>query len=272
MSSFQRVWADGDPTEVPVRSAATLMVVADRPELEVLLVQRTPRMAFGAGAWVFPGGRVDETDKEFGSVVDGLTDEQASTMLDLSEGGLAWWLAAVRETAEEAGLVLACASCTAEQLSVVRTAAARDDEEFFDALSAHQLRLDLSAVHEVARFVTPVGPPRRFDTRFFVAEAPPGQEVRHDPKELDDAKWFRPADAMDLWRSGELEMMSVTYRMLACLGRYPSVSSLMETAAGRPDPKRVRVNDPAGAYEVLLPGEPGYEQAELEVEHGWVRI
>lgn len=257
---------------VPVRDAATVMVVADRPELEVLLVKRTQRMAFGPRAWVFPGGRVDSTDKEFVTVVDGLTDEQASTMLDLPEGGLAWWLAALRETAEEAGLVLACESCTPEQLEVVRTAAAKEDDEFFHALSAHELRLDLSAVHEVARFVTPEGPPRRFDTRFFVAEAPHGQQVRHDPKELDDALWIRPQDAMDQWRAGELELMSVTFRMLACLARYESADDLLSVAAQRPHAQQVRVNDPSGMYEVLLPGEPGYEDAELEVESGWVRI
>jgi len=248
------------------------MVIADRPELEVLLVQRTSRMAFGAGAWVFPGGRVEPIDKDWLGLVDGLTDEQASDMLEIPAGGVAWWLAALRETAEEAGILLACGACPPDLASMVCTAANEADDGFFESLSTHELLLDLSGVHEVARFVTPVGPPRRFDTRFFVAVAPDGQVPRHDPRELDAIGWFRPADAMEQWAAGSLNMMSVTYRMLACLDRYQGADEVIAAAAQRRTAARVRVNDPEGAYEVLLPGDPGYETAAIEVEHGWVRV
>ena len=66
--------------------------------------------------------------------------------------------------------------------------------------------------------------------------------------------------------------MSVTHRMLACLARYDSVDALLSTAGGYPPTHRVRVIDPDGEYHVVLPGEPGYDTAELEIEHGWVRI
>ncbi|MGB5760316.1 MAG: NUDIX hydrolase, partial [Acidimicrobiales bacterium] len=90
-----------DPGAVAVRDAATVMIVADRPDLEVLLVQRTSRAAFGPRAWVFPGGRVDIGDGErIDHVVSGLSDAEASAMLEIGGGGLAWWLAGIRETLE----------------------------------------------------------------------------------------------------------------------------------------------------------------------------
>ena len=78
--------------------------------------------------------------------------------------------------------------------------------------------------------------------------------------------------ALDRWRADDFPMMSVTHRMLACLARYPAVGDLMSLAGSRPPTQRVRVNDPDGEYHVVLPGDPGYETAEVEIEHGWVRI
>lgn len=273
MWSYQHGEAVDDPSTVQVRHAATVMIVDDRPDLHVLLVQRTSRAAFGPRAWVFPGGRVDADDGvDVSHVVEGLTDPQASAMLEIAGGGLAWWLAGVRETLEEVGLLLGTQDADPVVVDRVRTAVHDDAGALIASLAENELVVDLGSLHEVGRFVTPVGPPRRFDTRFFVASAPVDQTARHDAQEIVGHRWLRPAEAIDLWRRDELELMSVTHRMLACLARYPSATEVMASAARRGPAQRVRINDPDGAYEVVMPGEPGYETAEMEIEHGAVRL
>jgi 8-oxo-dGTP pyrophosphatase MutT (NUDIX family) len=267
--------ASGDPSEVPVRDAATVMILRDEPEFEVLMVQRTSKVAFAASAWVFPGGRVDPEDQvpENAPIV-GRTDEEASSILNVGSGGIAWWIAAVRETIEEAGLLLldSASNPTSEAIYAVRASVHADSGALFPSLANEGLRLDLSRVHEVARFITPLGPPRRFDTRFFVAAAPKGQSVSPDHGEIVATKWVSPHEALELWENESFPLMSVTHRMLACLRRYSSVDEVIARAVERAPERRVRVNDPEGAYHVLLPEDPGYADAELEIEHGWVRL
>lgn len=258
---------------VPIRHAATVMIVADRPKLEVLMVQRTSRAVFGPSAWVFPGGRVDPDDAaDLSHVVHGLSDKDASAMLDVARNGRAWWVAGLRETLEEAGLLLGAEGATAEAIERTRAAVHADANAFVSALTDNGLSLDLGGVNEVARFITPLGPPRRFDARFFVARAPENQTPRHDEEEVVQHCWVNPADAIDRWRNDDFPMMSVTHRMLACLARFDTAGAVVAAAAERKPAQRVRVNDPDGEYNVVLPGEPGYETADVEIEHGWIRL
>ena len=249
------------------------MIVDDRPSLHVLMVQRTSRAVFGPSAWVFPGGRVDPDDAaDLSHVVHGLSDEDASRRLDVPRNGRAWWVAGLRETVEEAGLVLGAGDVSLDKIEKTRDAVHADAGVFVDALHEHGLSLDLSHMNDVARFITPIGPPRRFDTRFFLAPAPSDQIARHDEEEVVQHTWIQPAAAIEKFRDGDFPLMSVTHRMLACLARYDRVEHALEAAHERRPEQRVRVNDPDGAYEVVLPGEPGYETAEVEIEHGWIRI
>lgn len=249
------------------------MVVDDRPDLHVLMVQRTSRAVFGPRAWVFPGGRVDAEDEhDLDAVTTGLDAGDASQMLDVEADGRAWWFAGLRETLEEAGLLIGAESAPTAAVEQTRDAVHADAGAFAPALLTNQIVLDLSAIHEVARFITPVGPPRRFDARFFVAQAPAGQIPHHDEEEVVRHAWVRPGEAMAAWDAGEFPLMSVTHRMLACLDRYPTVEPLLAAASERRPNARIRVNDPDGEYLVVLPGEPGYEEADSEVESGWVRI
>jgi 8-oxo-dGTP pyrophosphatase MutT (NUDIX family) len=275
MARYQHTTSEDDPTKVPVRDAATVMIVRDKPRFEVLMVQRTSKVAFGASAWVFPGGRVDPEDAiGVDGAVIGLDDVAASSMLGVESGGLAWWVAGVRETIEEAGLLLVDngSAPSVESIRAVREAVHRDSALLLPALREHGLRVDLADVHEVARFITPEGPPRRFDTRFLLAQAPVDQDVSPDEGEVVAARWVEPGKAIDLWRADQFPMMSVTHRMLACLRRYESVTEILDTARQRPPTRRVRVDDPDGEYHVLLPEDAGYDDADLEIEHGWVRL
>ena len=264
-----------DPAAVPIRPAATVMLLDDRPDLHVLMVHRTARMVFAPDTWVFPGGRVDPDDhlEDFDALCSGLTDAEASRILGVDRGGLAWWIAACRETLEEAGVLLAAGEGVDPGLVVqLRDRVRQDETVFTDLLLEHSISLDVTALEEVARFITPLGSPRRFDARFLVALAPSGQEPSHDAGEIVNWDWIRPQDALDRWAAGALEMMSPTVRLVACLARFLSAAQVMAVAKKRLDYKRVRVDDPEGEYRVVLPGEAGYETADLEVESGWVRL
>lgn len=274
-----------DPIEIPVVPAATVMIVDDRPDLHVLMVRRTPHVVFGSGMWVFPGGRVDPADADsFHDLVDGLDDHTASTDLGVADDGLSYWVAAVRETFEESGVLLAHPEGETEPVALddpgvarrvagLRDALNRGDRRFLDIVRAERLRLVLDDVHYVGRWVTPVGPPRRFDARFFVAHPPTHQEPSHDGGELVDWEWIRPHDALEGFTEGTFSLMSPTRRMLQSLALFESADGVMGAARRRLPWERARaVFLPGGGYDLALPGQPGYEDGDEEFEHGWVRL
>ena len=166
----------------------------------------------------------------------------------MERGGLAWWIAVCRETLEEAGLLLAAGEVPSEEVATLRARVLEDETVFADLLLERGLQLDASAIEEVGRFITPPGPPRRFDARFFVAHAPVDQVASHDDTEIVNCEWVRPQEALDRWAAGEMAMMSPTVRMVACLSRFDTADQVMATARRRLEYKRVRVDDPEGAY------------------------
>ncbi len=267
---------DFDPLAVPVSPAATVMLLDDRPTLQVLMLRRTSRVVFGPDNWVFPGGRVDPDDHQeaFDAICAGLADAEASLILEVPRGGLAWWVAACRETLEEAGLLLATSGGggTGVDLTALRDRVRANETAFIDLLLEHGVTLDVTAIEEVARFITPVGSPRRFDARFFVARTPHGQVAHFDDGEIVNLAWLEPAEAIERWRQGEMTMMSPTRRMLSCLARYQSVDEVMAAARRRLPMHRVGVAEVDGEYRMVLPGDKGYEWAEMETEKGWIRL
>jgi len=222
---------------VPVRPAATVMIVDDRPDLHVLLLRRRAASQFVPGMDVFPGGGVDSADAALpgGAALD---DAAASARLGLASGGLAYWVAAVRETAEEAGL-----------------------------------RLAINALHYAARWITPVGPPRRYDTRFFVAAMPAGQTPVADQSEAVHAEWLRPADALADFAARRRAMLPPTVGMLRILASYARSAEVIEAAAraeAGPDHRVQLAAEGEGRWRVLLPGEAA-APVMLETE-AWVRL
>jgi 8-oxo-dGTP pyrophosphatase MutT (NUDIX family) len=124
----------------------------------------------------------------------------------------------------------------------------------------------LPAGHEVvgwSRWITPEEVVVRFDTWFFVTEAPPGTEASVDGSECVDVRWLRPAEALEAGNRGDLMLVFPTIKHLEALAGFPSVAEVLDRARARevvPVQPRVVIRD--GAAEVLLPGEPGYEQGE----------
>ena len=232
---------------VEVQPAATVMLVRDAGDgsggsLEVLMLRRNPDSVFAADAWVFPGGRVDDGDGAGTPIGAGPSDAEASRALGLPAGGLAYWVAAARECFEEAGILLARHADsgawldTTNEWSAARLARYRRDVHAGTAtlgtvLEAEGLMLDLSGVHYVSHWITPPGrTARRFDTRFFVAEAPPGQVVSHDAGETVESIWSTPAEALARGRNGEITLLVPTIANLKTLAQFSSTGELVAAA------------------------------------------
>jgi 8-oxo-dGTP pyrophosphatase MutT (NUDIX family) len=227
---------------VPVRDAATVMLVRDGPDgLEVFMVRRSLRLVFAGGAHVFPGGAVDDVDRDMERWAVGRTDEEASAALGLARGGLAFWVAAVRECFEEAGFLLAVDAtgelvdlhdpAAAERFSDHRRAIAGGTRSLADVCGTEGLRLAVDGMHYVSRWITPEGAPRRFDTRFFVGAAPERQTPLHDAEETIAHEWVRPADALERYREGSVDLMTPTERSLQWLDGADTVADVLAAAA-----------------------------------------
>jgi glyoxylase-like metal-dependent hydrolase (beta-lactamase superfamily II)/8-oxo-dGTP pyrophosphatase MutT (NUDIX family) len=203
------------------RPAATLILL--RPGaagIETLMLQRTQSAVFLGGAYVFPGGSLDEADRDF-SRVRGLSDAEASKRLDLPANGLAYYVAAVRESFEEAGVLLACDRKGNPITAGRATPLMRyRDKPFLELLRAEDLYIPAGDLAYYGHWITAPGRARRFDTRFFVALAPEGQEGAHDQNETVHSLWIAPDDALARAERKEIELVFATQNTLRDLGRF----------------------------------------------------
>ena len=225
----------------PIRAAATIVLVRSAlDDFEIFMVRRTTRAVFGGGMYVFPGGRVDGDDhlQRYDALSTGPSVGQRSQRRALGNEWRGYWIAGIRECFEEAGLLLAYdgegmwLDDLGEELKR-RLAGYRQQVHdraitLADLCEKEQLRLAIDRVHYWERWVTPQGSPRRFDTRFFVAEAPARQLGRHDDGETVDSRWITPADAITQSDKGAFGLMSVTRKQLAALSSYRSAKDLVE--------------------------------------------
>jgi 8-oxo-dGTP pyrophosphatase MutT (NUDIX family) len=259
------------------RPAATVIVVRDGPHptspLEVLLLRRSLQADFVGGAYVFPGGSVDAADRGARAqrLCPGRSDAAASATLGVRSGGLAYWVAAIRECFEEAGLLLARRDGmavsftdpgTAERFVRLRGALHAGECSFVDVCEAEGLTLCVESLYYFAHWITPERSTRRYDTRFFVAAAPEGQAPAHDAHETISCTWIRPTAALARHRAGQMELVLPTITSLQAIARFANTASLLAAVASLRDvptilPKMVG----AGANaRLLLPGDPGYEE------------
>jgi len=214
-----------DTTPAELRPASTVVVL--RPgtaaPFEVLHVRRNDRVAFMAGAFVFPGGRVDDADAE--GVHDAAFLNQAPRFGDLTPGDeWRYRVAAVRELMEEANV-----------------------------------RVTVDDLVPIAHWVTPEIEIRRYDTRFFLTLMPEGQEARHDEAETTALAWLTPTEALERCRRGEIMLPPPTWTTLRQLERHATLVDLLAWARRTPV-VRVQpgfVKDAAGSV-LTLPGDPTY--------------
>jgi 8-oxo-dGTP pyrophosphatase MutT (NUDIX family) len=250
-------------------------------------VRRNLRSDFVGGAYVFPGGAVDLLDggAEAEALCAGRSHAEANALLGVESGGLAYWVAVVRETFEEAGLLLArredgprlLAGDPDEEARFVAARAEVNDGtlRFLDLCRDERLRLGVGDVHYFAHWITPRGAPRRYDTRFFVAAAPPGQIAAHSAGETIAEVWITPQDALARHRAGEIEIIFPTIRCLQAIGRFASSVELLqaaERASSAVPTIEPRVVPDGNGMRIVLPGDPGYEKAPVpDPGHGEAR-
>ncbi|WP_420451629.1 NUDIX hydrolase [Ilumatobacter sp.] len=262
---------DFDPTTVPIRTAATVMLVRDahdgEPGVEVFMLRRTGDAAFGAGMYVFPGGRVDDVDRadEIEPFCRGLDDADASRQLGIDAGGLAYWMAAIRECFEEAGILLAERrdGGTLDLADDDRHAVHDGTLSMVELCRRDDLVMELATTQYVDHWITPAGEARRFDTRFFVTEAPEGQDGLHDEKETVDSLWIRPETALRRADDGELMMMPPTLKNLRWLAEHDTAGAAVEAGVAIERPAvvlpKLRVDDDGRVLGVAMPGDDDYD-------------
>lgn len=242
---------DFDPTTVAIRPAATVMLIRDTDEpgggVEVFMLRRTLAAAFGSGMYVFPGGRVDKSDGE---------DVEAAHRL-----------AAIRECFEEAGVLLARTSGGDHVVdghpTLLERHGVHDGTVDLVALcDEHALVPAIDELVWVSHWITPMGEPRRFDTRFYLAPAPSEQTSVHDDSETIASLWVHPSEALEREAAGELMMMPPTITNLKMLATFTSVDHAMQSALDMPTPEcvlpKIRRNAEGGIAGVAMPGDADY--------------
>lgn len=249
----------------PIRDAATVMLLRDAPRLEVFLLRRHSRSSFMANAWVYPGGQLDpaDVDPQNSEVICGLAPDMAAQVLRTHEDkAVGLFLAAVRETFEESGVLLTSKDCPnldpglrnkyrgllqAQKLSLLQVA------------QAEGLRFDLSELAFFAHWITPTIEPKRFDTRFFVARAPEEQVANHDQLETTDSIWTPPAEALDRARRADILLAPPTIRTLEQIAAFESTASALNWAKNVVPPRLIpHFHTDNDQTVLLLPGDPLY--------------
>lgn len=220
---------------VPALPSASVLLMRDGPDgLEVLMMERHGAMGFAAGALVFPGGKIDASDG-------------APTLIERSHpliiGGdarelLPFCLGAIRELFEEAGILLATdgAGSALDPAYAGELAARHRDEvlqepaQLAAMLDAEDLYLNVSDLVHFAHWITPEPVPKRFDTHFFAARAPDGQQAVSDGQEAVQMDWLRPADALEMGEKGEMMLMFPTRLNLLRLSPSSTVDEALQAA------------------------------------------
>jgi 8-oxo-dGTP pyrophosphatase MutT (NUDIX family) len=267
-----------DRAAVPPKDAATVILVRDGASggVEVFCVERSKQSRFLGGAIVFPGGKLDDADasEEWSALTtspENVRDRSASFAND-DDHLRALAIAACRETLEEAAMLhVSGGTVTHDELVALRTRLASDPSALRAFLRERGQKLDLQALHPLARWITPVGEGRRYDTRNFVAVAPPGQNGAHDDYETMASFWAAPSEVLRRWEAGEVALAPPTHRTLELLvpcGSSDDVLALARRSSLEPIcPALVRHTGVDGeeSLALTLPGDPEHDVAEVRV-------
>ncbi len=215
-----------------VKPAATILLLRDEPQFEVLMVKRHHQIDFASGALVFPGGKSHAGDHD-PAWADHVLGWEA---YDAEQRGLR--IAAIREVFEEAGILLARrrdgAPMSGEACPMeVRQAVDKGETPFLDVVKDLEAHLDLAALTVFARWITPVVVPKRFDTWFYAVTAPAEQLAACDGRETVDAEWIAPSEALRLAAAGERKVIFPTRMNLQLLAEASSGADCVARAEAR---------------------------------------
>lgn len=221
-------------TEGPVaRPSSTVVLVREAAGApEIFMVRRHERSSFGA-AFAFPGGVIDADDASHADRCDGRTSAQANGILRLHDGGLDFYVGAVRELFEETGVLLADVTQSPDKLAALRIRLNRHSLAWSDFLRDSGARMLCDRLHYFSHWITPETMQKRYTTRFFVAKLPGGQVAQHDGGELTDSRWLTAQEALRAAADGCMKLHYPTVRTLQSLAAHENVVSLVEWACVR---------------------------------------
>lgn len=239
--------------------AATLILVRERqfgpPEL--LMVERAAGMAFAAGAWVFPGGRIDEADRQLASRLP--TDHRDAR------------IAAIRETLEETAIPAGLKAPPPAEHCLEIQAALAANEDFGDIAKRAGLALDLDALTPFARWVPKFHATRRFDTLFFIARAPDGDwQPNVIEGECTGASWVTAAEMLERDRAGEVQLIFPTRRTLERLAQHATYDEIVADAHTHSiEPISPWIEEKDGERFITIPEGIGYPVTRERLEGLW---
>jgi 8-oxo-dGTP pyrophosphatase MutT (NUDIX family) len=259
------------PPVTPV-PAATLVLLRNRSAgaFEVLLIRRHSASKFAAGDFVFPGGKIETSDgpDDAAAWCRSVDAGQAARRLGLASplsAALGHWVGVIRETFEEVGILLAYAPdgrpvrVDAARYADYRQACQADHRAFWAMLRAERLTLATDGLVYFAHWITPEVQPLRFDTHFFAALMPEGQEAVADEREITEVRWLAPREALELNARGQLSLRNPTVKNLELFDGVPTSAAALARLSERDvRPILPRVIIEGEKRRVLLPGEPGY--------------
>lgn len=267
----------------PIRDAATIIVYRTAPANQIFMVRRHSKAAFMANAMVFPGGRLDEADSD----PRWLEQVDAHSHIGDNGDGVSWplYVAAIRETFEEAGVLLA--RCDENPVTpdseLGRFVFGEGRRElnsgtisFLELCRSYQLKLSLSRLRYFSRWITPSIEKRRFDARFFSAPVPPLQTPLHDEKETTHGAWLGPAEALSLYDKNQIQLAPPTLRILLELAA--DWSAIGRAAHGVSVPMAPQAIPEGDELHLVLPGDPQYvppgsERNRITLREGrWVSV
>lgn len=249
-----------------IKPAATILILRDRPQFEVLMVRRHHQIDFASGALVFPGGKTHpgDDDPAWSDHLLGWND------FDPVQRGLR--IASVRETFEEAGILLGKKLDGSPMAGTVAPLEVRQDVDagrvaFLEVVKNMEVRLDLHALTVFARWITPPLTPKRFDTWFYVAHAPEDQLAACDGRETVDAEWIAPSEALRLGAEGKRTVIFPTRMNLQMLAEARDAEDCIARARLRPAVTVLpTIVDRAGERFLTLPKNAGYGEVEISLK------
>jgi len=249
-------------------SATVVVVRAGESGPEILMVRRRAGDAFG-DSYTFPGGLVDDNESAAHEYCRGMTADDANALLQVSDGGLNFYSAAIRELFEETGILFA-RDAEGNQvpdnpdLQELRVHVDKGNLSWSGFLRDQQLHMRCDTLHYFAHWETPLNRPKRWSARFFIAEAPSGQYASHDGAEVTDARWVTAAEALSSEPDGNMKLPFPTLRTLQMLADFNSVNSLLDWAQARNQDgiSRIRPVDiiKDGKIRFAIPGDADFDE------------
>ncbi len=250
----------------PTKLSATILLLRDQPDLQVLMVKRHYEIDFASGALVFPGGKANDEDADRGwaDLTDGEFEGQEQAAR----------ISAIREAYEEAGIILARPRASrgagaalvgqdiVAALAPMRGAVDRREQSFLELIREHDLVLALDALVHFGHWITPTMMPKRFDTHFYLAATPPGQVAEQDGRETTEAVWLGAQQALDMEAAGTATIIFPTRMNLGKLAETASTQAALTRFASETVVTVLPVigKDDDGAPCLHIPEEAGYIQ------------